>query len=80
MAINRRPLLNQRRCYSRAAQNRQSDVDLLIDVSDDGTVTLKRWLVLALVALCLHTICPRVLSASLIEHVPGVKRVQPAML
>ena len=45
------------------------------------TAPLRRMtVVLALAAQCLHMICLKFIERILVEHVPGVKRVQPAML
>ena len=78
MAINRDLLNATLDVIRQSLQTDGGDVEL-IDVSDDGTVTLE------MVGSCAG--CPMSaydmsegIERILTEHVPGVKRVQPAML
>ena len=73
MAINRDLLNATLDVIRQSLQTDGGDVEL-IDVSDDGTVTLE------MVGSCAGCPMSEGIERILIEHVPGVKRVQPAML
>jgi len=76
MAINRDLLNATLDVIRQSLQTDGGDVEL-IDVSDDGTVTLE---MTGSCAGCPMSAYDKGIERILIEHVPGVKRVQPAML
>ena len=78
MAINRDLLNETLDVIRQSLQTDGGDVEL-IDVSDDGTVTLEMTGSCAGCPMSAYDMSEGI-ERILIEHVPGVKRVQPAML
>ena len=78
MAVNRELLEETLDIIRQSLQADGGDVEL-IDVNDEGVVTLERQGACAGCPLCARDMSEGI-ERTLMEHVPGVTRVQPAML